>query len=160
MAKKEITAKTKLMVIGIGNESRADDGVGLYIAERLEQRYRGGIKVLKHRGGTTNLIHEWEGFDKVIICDAVHSGQRAGFIYRFDYPKDEFPEEIFRFSTHTFSLGQVLELAKLLNHLPKEVIIYGIEGKFFTVGDRLSPEVQESVSEVIERIRKDIDRGH
>lgn len=146
------------MIIGIGNEARADDGVGLYIAEQLRREYRDALKILKHRGGTTNLIHEWEGFSKVVICDAVHSGKKAGFVYRFDYPKDEFPEEIFKFSIHTFSLGQVLELAKLLNHLPKEVIIYGIEGKFFTTGEKLSPEVRESADCVIERIKGEINR--
>jgi hydrogenase maturation protease len=45
-----------------------------------------------------------------------------------------------------------VELARVLERLPGRLVLYGIEGKTFTPGLGLSPEVEASIAVLAERI--------
>jgi hypothetical protein len=49
-----------------------------------------------------------------------------------------------------------VELASTLGELPDEVIIFGIEGKRFTHGWGISPEVEQSIPALIKCILDEI----
>ena len=59
-----------MMVIGVGNPWRRDDGAGLEVARRV-----GG---LLHEGDCMRLLDAWAGHDDVAVVDAARSGGRAG----------------------------------------------------------------------------------
>ena len=141
-----------MMVIGIGNEYRHDDAVGLHIARAFKEKDMPHVKVIEHSGEGTNLIESWVGVDKVIICDAMQSNDVPGTFCRFDAYKDELPAAFASFSTHSFSLADAIEMARALGRLPKQLIIYGIVGEDFSAGTGLSKELQAVVSNIIKRI--------
>jgi hydrogenase maturation protease len=60
-------------------------------------------------------------------------------------------------STHSISVNEVIELARVLKRLPRGLIVYGIEGKSFSAGIDLTPEVRQGANKIIERIVVDID---
>lgn len=151
------TQNSKILVIGIGNKYRCDDGAGLIVAKRLKQVKPKGIKILEQDGEATKLIDSWIDTDKVIIVDATSSGIAPGTISRFDVSEKPLPENLFHYSTHSFSVADTVELARALNKLPQNIIVYGIEGKDFTNGSDLSSEVEAKLDDAVSLISEEIE---
>ncbi|MCP4684238.1 MAG: hydrogenase maturation protease, partial [bacterium] len=63
-----------IRVIGVGNEFRGDDAVGLIVASRLREQLPKSIEIIEHTGDGATLMDAWEGADRVYIIDAVKSG--------------------------------------------------------------------------------------
>jgi hydrogenase maturation protease len=147
----------KSIVIGIGNNYRRDDGVGLEIAGRIEKMNLGDISVIKSNGDLTGILEEMGEFDKVIIADSVSSGARPGTVYRIvpDDSKYSFRREK-KLSSHRFEINEVLRLAQNISKPVKNVIIYGIEGKDYSHGEGLSSEVREAAEKVAAGIIEDL----
>ena len=149
-------------MIGIGNEYRGDDAVGLIVARRLTERSGLTIIVLEHNGDGAALMEAWQGVETVIVVDAVRSGAEPGTTHRLDASRQPLtgltalPPEAFHGSTHAFSLVQAVELSRTLQQLPTHFIVYGIEGRNFDVGGGLSSEVAEAVPKVAERILREV----
>jgi len=145
------------LVVGLGNNYRKDDGVGLYVAEKIRSMNLDNIEVADNIGESTSLIKVWSNAGKVFVVDAVISTEREGTTHRFDALKEKIPGEIFNsYSTHSFSLLESIELAKTLGELPDSLIIYGIEGKDFSSGIGLSSKVIKAADEVIDMLVNEI----
>ncbi len=150
--------KSKVIVIGIGNEFRQDDGVGIHIARglaarragRIRERKLDGVCVAEYQGAGADLMERWQGYETVVLFDAVSSAGTPGTIHRFVIPADTLPRESFFWSTHAVSLGQTIDLAKTLKRLPRKLIIYGIEGKSFDHGPGISPQVKDAAQRLVE----------
>jgi hydrogenase maturation protease len=145
----------RLLVIGIGNAYRGDDAVGLVIARKLKEKNLPGLVVIEASGEGAALIELWRDADAVIVIDAVHSGAQPGTVHRFDAHARPIPAELFRYSTHTFSLAEAIELARALDQLPPRLIVYGIEGKHFEAGIGLSSEVERAAEDVVQRVAQE-----
>lgn len=140
------------LVIGVGNEYRHDDAVGLVVARRLREKNLQNVIVLEMSGTGAELIEAWRGAEKVILIDAAHSGAEPGKVFRFEAHHQSIPTEFFHYSTHALSVAEAIELARTLGQLPPHIIVYGIEGKDFTMGTGLSPEVEQAALTVLSRI--------
>jgi hydrogenase maturation protease len=151
-ASEEAPGRTRALVIGLGNEYRRDDGVGLVVVRRLKGAAPAHVRVLEESGEGAALIELWQDADTVILIDAVHSGAKPGTLHRFDAHVQPIAKEFFRFSTHAFGVAEGVELARALDRLPPWLIVYGVEGKRFEAGVGLSPEVEAAVEEVVERV--------
>jgi hydrogenase maturation protease len=146
-----------ILVIGIGNPYRNDDGAGIIIARRIRELNLEGVAVAEETGEASRLLDAWAGMATAIIIDAVFSGGgQPGEVHRIDAIAQEIPSEYFRHSTHAFGVAAAIELARVLNRLPKRLIVYGIEGKDFGDGTALTPEVEAAVSRVIEALADEI----
>ena len=139
-------------VIGIGNEFRQDDGVGLAVARRLRSCAVGGVDVIEHNGDGTSLLHTWEGARVVVLVDAVRSGSAPGTIHCVDVRAAGLPEGALWSSSHTLGVADAVKLAAQLNCLPHALLIYGIEGRQFDFGTGLSPAVEGAAATVVERL--------
>lgn len=137
-----------MIIIGVGNRFRGDDGVGLFVAERLASRHLSETEVVQHSGEGTGLMELWEKEESVILVDAVHSGRPAGTIQRFDLAKVALPAPVLRDSTHSFGVVEAIELSRVLQQLPPNFTIYGIEGKSYDSNAELSPEALEAAETV------------
>jgi hydrogenase maturation protease len=142
----------KKIVIGVGNEYRGDDAAGLLVARRLKELPLPHTQVIEASGEGAALMEAWKEADVVILIDAVQSGVEAGTIHRLDAFAQTIPQKFFRYSTHTFSVAEAIELARALDQLPPRLLLYGIEGKDFAAGAELSPEVRNAAEEVTRRI--------
>jgi hydrogenase maturation protease len=146
------------IVIGIGNIFRGDDAVGLVAARRLRELPLKEVQVLELDGDISTIAESWQGAAKVIVVDAATSRGVAGAIYRFEAHAEPLPRKLFATccSCHAFGLAQQIEMARTLRQLPPCLIVYGIEGRDFTLGAPLSPEVAAAVPEVIRRLLGEI----
>ena len=145
-----------IVAIGIGNEYRSDDGVGIAIARRLRERFLTKITVLEESGEGATLIDSWKGATWVMLVDAVRSGAPPGTIHRLDACAAPVPTGFFHYSTHAFSVAEAIELARSLDQLPPHLIVYGIEGENFAAGEELSTAVEQAIEAVVERAAEDL----
>lgn len=141
-----------ILVIGIGNEDRGDDAAGIRVARLI--RARGLLPVAEQSGEGTMLIDLWRssGAQVVFIVDAMISGAAPGCVRRFEAHTDSLTAHFSPNSSHTFGLAQAVELARVLDCLPPQLIVYGIEARSFDYEADLSPEVEAATRMVAERI--------
>ena len=146
-----------VLVIGIGNEYRSDDAVGLQIADSLSEYGSEHCIIKRSSGEGIALINLWENFEYVILIDAVKSGCKVGTIHEIDLSKENLEVEFFQTSSHLFALPEAVLLAKTLNKFPDNMIVYGIEGQNFEHGIEISIEVQEAKEKLIQNLKTKID---
>lgn len=141
------------LIIGLGNLFRRDDGAGRIAARKIRANTPHPGRVLEQTGEGAALMDAWKGERSVILIDAVASGAAPGTLHRVDAQKQAVPAEFFHPSTHTFSLAEAVALSRALGQLPAALVVYGIEGKDFSVGQGLSPEVAAAVGRLTEHIQ-------
>jgi hydrogenase maturation protease len=137
-----------VVVIGIGNAYRSDDGAGLIVAERLRAEAP-DLAVVANEQEPLRLIDAWDGADLALVVDAVSSGAASGTIHRFDATKDLPPVTVFHGSTHAIGVWDAIALARTLGRLPRRVLVYGIEGERFSAGNGLTPAVAAAVESLV-----------
>ena len=145
-----------ILIIGVGNAYRGDDAVGLRITQDIKKEALVHITVIEESSDGVTLMESWKDANTVILIDAVYSGAKPGTIYRFDAHAQTIPSNFFKYSTHAFGVAEAIELARALKQLPKNLIVYGIEGKCFEAGIGISLEVEKAVEEVMMRVKQDI----
>jgi hydrogenase maturation protease len=145
------------VIIGVGNEFQGDDGIGRHVARKLRDAVPADIIVLEESGDTANLMEAWRGADYVIVIDAMVSGAIPGTVLCFNASETPLPREMFpHFSTHTYSVAESIQLARLLDRMPGKMIVYGIEGKQFETAGGLSSELLQKTDEIIEMLLREI----
>ena len=146
------------LVIGIGNPDRGDDAVGLAVARKVRDTAPGDVTVRELDGDQLKLLDVWDGADEVYVVDAVCSGGQPGATYRFDVTGPLGARFAHR-GTHTFSLAEVIELARALGRLPARLAGYGIEATTFALGAGLSPEAEAAADAVAGQILDELTGG-
>lgn len=147
-------------VIGVGNDIRGDDGVGLWIAQRLKAANLPGSRIETKTGAAAALIDSWQPTDSIILMDAIYSGACAspGEIYRIDARRQMIPVGFSGPFTHRLGVAQAVELARALGRLPRHFILYGIVGQCFDFGSPLTPMVRKSAGRVARMVIDEISR--
>lgn len=123
-----------------------DDGIGPCIVQRLQQEKRLPSHVTVVDGGMLGLelLPYLEGIEKLVVVDAVRRGQAPGTIMRLS--GDEVPRVIApKLSMNEAGLSDLLAAAELLDILPREVILWGMEPEAMVFGETLSPPVAARV---------------
>jgi hydrogenase maturation protease len=116
-----------LRIIGCGTFDRGDDAAGLLVARRLQAL---GVEAV----------------------DATAPGGRPGHTSVWNAHAGKLPKDVLACSTHAFGVREAVELARAMNRLPENFFIYCIEGKQFSVGSPLSPEVEHAVGSVAQQL--------
>jgi hydrogenase maturation protease len=137
-----------VVVIGVGNSLRGDDGAGLEVARRLGPgALRARVEVRTHEGEALGLLELWAGARAAIIVDAVRSGAPPGTLHRFDVSARSTAVRVKSFSsTHALDVCEAVEFARALGRLPATVVLLAVEGRSFAAGCGLSPEVQRGLA--------------
>lgn len=145
-------------IIGVGNDYRCDDRVGLVAARALQIRGDAlpGVMILEQSGEGTDLMACFQDAGTVVLIDAMVSGEAQGTIHRVNAREQPLSPECFRCSTHAFGVAEAIELARALGQLPPRVIVYGIEGERFEPGVELSLPVAVAAQVVVERIMREV----
>ena len=136
-------------MIGVGHPDRGDDGVGPAVAARLQTL---GVDAVVVHGDCARLIDLWSDRDRVVVVDAMRTDDAAGTVRRFDARIDPLPTEAFRSSSHLFGLAEAVALARALDRLPRELIVYGVAGARFDLGAALSPAVEQAADRVVKAL--------
>jgi len=136
----------KVLILGIGNTLRSDDGIGSILAVRLQDKiphivYDAGSSPENYLG---KIVKDKP--DTILLIDAVDFGGKAGEIRMLE---GEDIQTVNFFSTHDASIS--LAISYLKNSL-KDVGIFvlAIQPKILAFGDKLSPEISKALKEIEE----------
>lgn len=149
--------RTDVKIIGFGNKYRSDDGIGIRVIEELEKldSFK-NIEIID--GGTSgaDLIFLIKGCSKIIIIDAIDTGQNIGDVVNIKVNNiEEFIKRDYKsLSLHDLNLADMFSLLKALK-INADISIIGVRPKNIDFGDRLSPEIEEKIPEIISVIKKE-----
>jgi hydrogenase maturation protease len=141
-----------ILLIGIGNEYRCDDSIGLHVIRALRERKLPNTIIVESNGDGAELIEMFGSVRMAILIDAVSSGGIPGTIYQLDAYKQPVPVQLSFQSTHAFGVGEAIELARVLEQLPPTLIVYAIEGENFSAGIGLTSKVEQAAQKVVEQV--------
>jgi len=137
----------------LGTPYRGDDAAGPLVEERLRAA---GVRILACDHEPTRLLDQWEGLDLVVIVDAVVTGAPAGTVHRIETARDPLPRDLGLASSHAFGVADALELAQTLDRAPRRVVVFGIEGAAFGMGDPVTGAVTAAVDTVADAVLSEL----
>ena len=129
----------KILVLGIGNVIRGDDGIGIHVVRRLRSILPSDFEIKELATAGLDLMDAIAGFDKAILIDAVQTKDgEPGRVYHASLAN--FKSSINLSSTHAINLDQVIALGKkLLGKKMPQIEVLAIEAKMlyelYTSGD-------------------------
>lgn len=140
---KEAALKGKVVILGVGNTLRKDDGAASILAGRIKEKvpytvYDAGASPENYLG---KIIKDKPS--AIVIIDAADFGARPG---EFNVLEASGLHTANLFSTHNASIE--LTINYLQSNLKVDIIILIIQPKTIAFGDNLSPEVNETVQKL------------
>ena len=142
------SSKAPSLVVGLGNEIAADDGIGIHVARRLLTR-------LEHRVDVDVVALPWAGFAlldvmrgrrRVAIVDCLTSGLHPpGTIVRLD--EQGLAGSVRMNSFHDLPFPTAISLGRQMGwEMPEAVAIWGVEAEQVGVfHEGLSPYVNAAI---------------
>ena len=146
-----------VLVLGLGNSLRGDDGVGPRIVEELTRRgLPEGVTALDGGTGGLDLLQVLEGWKQVVVVDAADVGQEPGQFVRFTPDQARLAQAADRFSLHHAGLSEVLALADALGWALPEIVIFGVQPAEVGWGEGLSPAVETALPALADAVIEEI----
>ncbi len=148
----------KIKVLGCGNTLVGDDGVGIRVIERLQQiKLPSNVEAIDAGVGGLAILSWIEDADKVIIIDAVQTGNEPpGTVYKFT-DKELPPSNMFMLSLHDLNLVDTINVGRIVQKMPDEIVIIGVEvRRVAEFTKELTPEVEAAIPEVLDLVLKEI----
>lgn len=146
-----------VVVIGVGNLYRRDDGVGVEVLRRLEELAAGGIRLVESDGEPADIIEIWAGARLAVVVDAVRGMGAPGSVHRWETPAggpgmattaDLGPSRPAIAATHSLGIGHALALGAAVDRLPRHLVVIGVEAGDLGMGPGLSPPVAAAAETV------------
>ena len=150
----------KILVLGVGNPFRRDDGIGPAVIQRLQAEQE--LEGIDLRDGGTDglsLLDYLKGYDHALIIDAVEMGLSPGEIRMFSPEEAKLTIRTDALSTHGFGLAEVIGLMDTLD-IQTNLRIIGVQAKDISFGEEMSPEVASKIEEIIELVKKVISKQY
>lgn len=149
----------RVLVVGLGNPDRGDDGAGAAVVKRLGDKVPDGVTLTTRTGDLLAMLGEWSGFDALICVDAAASLGAPGTVHRFNLADGPLPRELSApSSSHALGLADALAMGEVLGRLPPTVIVFAIEAETFETGVALSTEVASALDPVARLVRAELRR--
>lgn len=167
---------SKTAVVGVGNILMGDEGIGVRAIQALE-KVPLPADVTLFDGGTAfpALTAELDGFDKLIIVDAVNGGASPGTIYRLSL------EEILQaraledapntasgpISVHDIGVIEALIIERLYAKTvlasrppkPSTMLVVGMEPEQIALSMELSPAIEAKLPKLIETVLDELEHS-
>jgi hydrogenase 3 maturation protease len=157
--KKFLKGYEKIVILGIGNEIKGDDGLGPIIAQKSLLLFDKNKNITVFDGGTvpenyTGLIRK-ENPTHIILVDAVDMKKKPGYI------RVVRKEEIAKYNISTHAMPVSFLIKYMETTVNAQIILIGIQPKSMGFADPISKEVEKSIDDVVdtfnELIRKNFD---
>lgn len=159
---KETKTRPRVLIAGVGNVLRQDDGFGVELVQRLLEQVNlpEGVKVLETGIAGIRLVQELlDGYDILVIVDTMLRDGQPGQVYWLEAEVQDpttlsFEEHLeFLADMHYTDPTRAMMLAKAIHALPSQVYILGCQPAVyddFELG--LSQEVEAAIPRAIARL--------
>jgi hydrogenase maturation protease len=133
--------RSDLLVVGVGNPLRQDDGVGPLLVRRLQERFGPELHALELAELDVSLAAELASYEELLVLDAaVGSASRPYSLERLaEAPALSTPRG---FASHSFDWGFLLGVTRELYGRAPRADLLAIHGADFGLGEGLSSVCQ------------------
>jgi hydrogenase maturation protease HycI len=131
--------KGKVVIFGIGNRQRGDDGIGSKLVERIGSKTR--AVCINGENAPEMYLGKIakESPDTILVIDAVHIGRKAGEFQILNLDELAVPF----FTTHDLPLRFLLDRLKTLTN--SRIYIIGVQPERLSIGESLSRSAQKAL---------------
>ena len=146
--------KKSTVVLGLGNPLMADEGIGVYLLERLAEQAAqyDDVDFIDAGTGGMSVLHLIDGRAKAVFIDCAFMDEEPGTLRRFT-PEDVRSTKVLAHqSLHDADLLHILTLAEQFGQRPDDVVIFGIQPKEVRPGSTLTEEIGAVIARVIEQV--------
>lgn len=140
--------KDKIILIGIGNTLRTDDGVGAYVVAQISSNENIPIASMIVQQLTTDIIPSLLSYDQVLIIDA----ELGINTVRWQTVKEEYAGTTP--SVHSLDISQFLSLARTLYNASLVITVCTIPVSDLRIGEGLSDETRTFANLAIQQIKE------
>ena len=150
--------KKKTIVLGLGNPLMSDEGIGVYLVDRLSElsdKYS-EVEFMDAGTGGLTLLHFFEGREKAVIIDCAMMEEEPGTIKKFTPEQVKSVKQLAHQSLHEQDILKIIKMAKTLDQCPKEIVIFGIQPEQVSLGQTLSNELEQKIDDYISMICKEL----
>ncbi len=150
----EVRSK-RILVAGVGNTLRGDDGFGPAVTELLGHLPAGAEVIETGTGGVALLQELMVGCDGLVLIDACDRGAEPGTVFVLE---PEVGEGVHVPDVHLANPDRVLSMAKTMGYLPDRVRIIGCQPlDIEEMCQGLSPVVQRALPYAVKKIEEIVD---
>lgn len=139
----------KITILGIGNTLFSDEGVGIHLLPILEEALKNeeNIEIIEGLTDGMKLLGPVEEAENLIIIDAINAGKEGGTI--ISLIGDEVPAYFgIKMSVHQLGFQEVLFAAKMREHYPEQIIMFGMQPTSLQLGVELTETNQSKLGEL------------
>ena len=148
-----------IVVLGLGNLLRRDEGLGIRAMERLRVCYTLPETVQLVDGGTLGLelLSYLEGTERVLILDAALTNGPPGTLLRLG--GEQVPSFFgLRSSAHEIALADLLAVMKLRGTQPDELVVWGMQPAALELGWELSEPIAAHLDALVAAAAAELER--
>ena len=152
----------KILIAGVGNVLRGDDGFGVAVAQNLRQNnnFNGDVDIFEAGIAGIAFVQElMNGYEALIIMDAVEKDAASPgtiFVFEPEISEDDPTSAEFHRSladAHYTEPSKVFVLARALRVLPPKILVVGCQPEGYDeLGAELSPAVKRAVPVAVSRV--------
>ena len=142
------------LILALGNPILTDDRVGLEVGRRLHARLAAGTADFEEASvGGHELLHLLEGYDRVVIVDAVEAGHLPPGEVR-EIPLESLARNYAPITPHNAGLLDCLKVGRALGmHMPEDLVVFaiGVE-EARTLSEQMTPRVAAAVPAIVDHV--------
>jgi hydrogenase maturation protease len=144
-----------IVVTGVGNEYRRDDGVGPALIAALAPVCPTGVTLGVADGEPTQLLDVWAGAGLAVVVDAVLcEPSTPGRIHRTTL--GQLAPAGTSAGTHGLGIPDAIRLAEVLGRAPARLVVFAVEAADLGFGVGLSPAVAAALPGLAEAVLAEI----
>ncbi|MCG8306330.1 MAG: hydrogenase maturation protease [Cytophagales bacterium] len=154
------SSESDILILGLGNDILADDGIGPKLVERLRLNMFNESLIFKTAAiGGMEIIALTVGFRQAIIIDGMKSG-RANPGKVIHLTPENFVETLHLSSFHDLNFLTALEFARSVDmELPNRIDIIAVEIlEDLTFSNDFSPEISRNFDRIYWEVRRLVER--
>jgi hydrogenase maturation protease len=144
----------RVVVIGIGNPWRREDGAGWFAADLAGARLGPRVAVIHSDGEPARLLDQWADADLAILVDAVRTGAAPGCVHCLDAEDAVAHATSPSVGSHTLGVADAVRLGVAVGRLPRRLLVFGIEVADTSAGRGLGADVGRAVQSVAHLIEQ------
>jgi len=140
----------RVVLMGVGNPMRGDDGVGVAIIQRLQESDLPGVLLLNTETVPESFIGKVESYQPthVLLLDAANFGGRPGETRLID------SKHIGGQAVSTHSLPLTIFISYIEKSLGIKVLLLGVQPKAVVFGEEMTPDLEEASERIAETLHR------
>ena len=137
-----------IVVVGLGNSYRSDDGVGVAAAAAIDDLALPHVRVVTTVVEPLSLLEAWSGAELAVVIDgAVVTPSTPGRVRRSTV--GDVVDSVEGLSSHSVDVSRTHALGQVLGRVPDALVVFTIEVADTGHGIGLTPQVAAAVPEVV-----------